>query len=60
MPDCTVITTQNTRELRVCAEGLSEAYVNRKKMEQWIGAIPGALNDIGDLPVYRRGDGHCK
>jgi toxic protein SymE len=42
-----------------CAEGLSEVYVNRKKMEQWIGAIPGALNDTGDLPVYRRGDGHC-
>ena len=58
MPDCIVITAQNTRELYGCAEGLSVAPVNRKKMAQWIGAFPGALNDTGDLPVYRRGNGH--
>ncbi|WP_370552039.1 SymE family type I addiction module toxin [Citrobacter sp. FDAARGOS_156] len=54
MPDCIVITTQNTRELRGYAEGLSVVPT----MEQWIGAFPGALNDTGDLSVYRRGDGH--
>lgn len=58
MPDCIVITTQNTRELYGCAEGLGVAPANRKKMEHWIGAFPGALNDTGDLPVYRRGNGH--
>jgi len=41
-----------------CAEGLNVTYVNKKKMEQWIGAFPGALNDTGDLPVYKRGDRH--
>lgn len=58
MPDCIVITAQNTRELWGCAEGLSVAHVNKKKIEQWIGAFPGALNDTGDLPVYRHGNGH--
>lgn len=58
MPDCIVITAQNTRELYGCAEGLSVAPVNRRKMEQWIGAFPGVLNDTGDLPVYSRGNGH--
>lgn len=58
IPNCIVITTQNTHELYGCAERLSVAYVNKKKMEQWIGAFPGALNDTGDLPVYRRGNGH--
>ena len=59
MPDCIVITTQNTRELYACAEGLSVAYVNRQKMKEWLEGFPGALNDTGDLPVYKRGDGHC-
>ena len=58
MPDYIVITTQNTRELWGCAEGLSVAAVNRAKMNQWLKTFPSALNDIGDLPVYRRGDGH--
>jgi toxic protein SymE len=54
MPDCIVITTQNTRELYGCAEGLSVAYVNRQKMKLWLEGFPEILNDIGDLPVYRR------
>ena len=58
MPDCIVITTQNTRELWGCAEGLSVAHFNKKKMNQWIKEFPGALNDTGDLPVYKRGNGH--
>ena len=59
MPDCIVITAQNTRELYGCAEGLSVVRVNKQKMNQWLKAFPGALNDTGDLPVYKRGDGHC-
>ena len=59
MPDCIVITTQNTRELYACAEGLSVAYVNRQKMKLWLEGFPGVLNDTGDLPVYKRGDGQC-
>ncbi|WP_308544595.1 MULTISPECIES: SymE family type I addiction module toxin [unclassified Pantoea] len=58
MPDAIITTTQNTRELYGCAEGLSVVPVNRPKMKQWLKAFPGALNDTGDLPVCRRGDGH--
>lgn len=59
MPDCIVITTQNTRELWGCAEGLSVTYVNRQKMKLWLGEFPGALNGTGDVPVIKRRDGHC-
>ncbi|AYZ17227.1 hypothetical protein EGY08_11305 [Klebsiella sp. FDAARGOS_511] len=41
-----------------CAEGLSVVPVNRQKMKLWLEGFPGALNDTGDLPVYRRGNGH--
>jgi len=58
MSDCIVTTVQNTRELWGCAEGLSVAAVNRRKMNQWLKTFPGALNDTGDLPVYKRGNGH--
>ncbi|WP_395755593.1 hypothetical protein OT793_12310 [Edwardsiella ictaluri] len=58
MPDCIVITAQNTRELWGCAERLSALPVCKKKMEQWIQSFPGVLNDTGDLPVFTRGDGH--
>ena len=34
-------------------------YVNQQKMTLWLEGFPGVLNDTGDLPVYRRGDGHC-
>jgi len=27
-------------------------------MNQWIKAFPGALNDTGDVPVIKRGNGH--
>jgi toxic protein SymE len=39
--------------------GVSVAYVDKKKMKHWLGGFSGALNDTGDLPVYKRGDGHC-
>ncbi|HGN9374403.1 TPA: SymE family type I addiction module toxin [Citrobacter pasteurii] len=58
MPDCIVITAQNTRELWGCAEDLSVVPVNRKKMALWLAGFPGALNDTGNLPVYKCGDGH--
>uniref|UniRef100_UPI0031E3A8E9 SymE family type I addiction module toxin n=1 Tax=Klebsiella sp. TaxID=576 RepID=UPI0031E3A8E9 len=54
MPDCIVITTQNTRELWGCAEGLSAVNFSQKKMNLWIKAFPGALNDTGDIPDIRR------
>jgi len=59
MPDCLVITTQNTRELYGCAEGLSVAYVNQQKMKRWLEGFPGALNDTGDLPVIKRDRYDC-
>jgi toxic protein SymE len=58
LPNYIVITTQNTRELWGCVEGLSVTGVNRLKMLQWIKAFPGALNDTGDVPVIKRGNGH--
>ena len=54
MPDCIVITTQNTRELWGCAEGLSAVDFSQKKMNLWIKAFPGSLNDTGDIPDIRR------
>ncbi|HDC4524145.1 hypothetical protein CAL36_20035 [Enterobacter kobei] len=59
MKDCIVITPQHTRELWGCLEGMSVVNINKKKVAQWLKTFPGALNDTGDLPVYRRGDGHC-
>ncbi|WP_406842416.1 hypothetical protein [Morganella morganii] len=58
MPDCIVITTQNSRELWGCAEGLSVTHVNRPKMLQWFNSFPARLI-TGDLPVIKRGNGHC-
>ena len=54
MPDCIVITPQNTRELWGCLEGLSVTYTNKQKVKTWLGAFPGALKDTGNLPVYQR------
>ncbi|QMM96401.1 type I toxin-antitoxin system SymE family toxin [Citrobacter portucalensis] len=51
MPDCIVITTQNTRELYGCAEGLSVAYVNRQKMKLWQEGFPGRLT----IPAHKAG-----
>ena len=48
MADCIVITTQNTRELWGCAEGLSVAKFSKRKMNQWIKAFPGVINDTDD------------
>lgn len=59
MPDCIAIIIQNTRELGGYAERLSVIYVNRQKMKLWLEGFPGGINDTGDLPVYRLGDGYC-
>ncbi|UXY10999.1 hypothetical protein N7922_00250 [Kosakonia sp. ML.JS2a] len=40
------------------AEGLSVTGVNRPKMIQWFKTFPGALNDTGDVPVIKHGNGH--
>lgn len=51
MPDCIVITPQNTRELWGCLEGLSITYINKSKVFDWLGMFPDALSDTGNLPV---------
>ncbi|EAZ9183331.1 type I toxin-antitoxin system SymE family toxin [Salmonella enterica] len=55
MKDCIVITPQNTRELWGCVEGLSVAYINQRKVKEWLKNFPGALNNTGDIPVIKRG-----
>jgi len=55
MKDCIVITPQHTRELWGCLEGMSVVNINKKKVAQWLKTFPGALNDLGDLPVINRG-----
>lgn len=60
MPDCIVITAQNPRELWGCVEGLSIVHINHKKVALWLKDFPGALNDIGDAPVFKRRDGWCR
>ena len=59
MPDCIVITTQNSRELWGCAEGLSVTHFSSRKMNQWIKDFPGSLNDTGDIPVIKRDQYDC-
>lgn len=59
MPDCIVITTQNSRELWSCAEGLSVTHFSSRKMNQWIKDFPGALNDTGDIPMIKRDRYDC-
>ncbi|HFP3821019.1 TPA: SymE family type I addiction module toxin [Escherichia coli] len=44
MPDCIVITTQNSLELWGCAEELSVMHVNRPKMLPWFNTFPGELD----------------
>ncbi|MEQ4973737.1 SymE family type I addiction module toxin [Enterobacter cloacae] len=55
MKDCIVITPQHTRELWGCLEGMSVVNINKKKVAQWLKTFPGALNDLGDVPVIKRG-----
>ena len=45
MPDCIVITTQDTRELWGCIEGLSVVPINRRKVAQWLKAFPGGVTE---------------
>ncbi|HIC2034955.1 SymE family type I addiction module toxin [Enterobacter soli] len=54
MPDCIVITPQNSRELWGCLEGLSAVHTNKQKVKAWLSTFPGALNDTGDLPEPKR------
>ncbi|MFG6089142.1 SymE family type I addiction module toxin [Enterobacter soli] len=60
MPDCIVITPQNTRELWGCLEGLSAVHTNKQKVKAWLSTFPGALNDTGDLPEPKRMNGAVK
>lgn len=43
MPDCIVITAQNTRELWHCLEGLSVEPFDADKANDWITRYPGGL-----------------
>lgn len=54
MKDCIVITPQHTRELWGCLEGMSVVNINKQKVAQWLKTFPGALNDLGDIPVIKR------
>jgi toxic protein SymE len=52
MPDCIVITTQNSRELYGCAEGLSVTGVNWPRMNQWFREFPES--EIALMSCVRR------
>ncbi|HEY4436430.1 SymE family type I addiction module toxin [Lelliottia wanjuensis] len=54
MPDCIIITPQNTRELWGCLEGMSVAGINQQRVAEWLKTFPGALNDTGNIPASRR------
>lgn len=54
MPDCIVITPQNTRELWGCLEGLSIIDINQRKVASWLKTFPYPLNDTGNIPAIRR------
>lgn len=54
MPDCIIITPQNTRELWGCIEGMSVVNINKKRVQEWLKMFPGALNDTGNIPTIRR------
>lgn len=32
--------------------------INQQKVNQWLKAFPGGLNNTGDVPVHRRGNGY--
>ena len=53
--DCIVITPQHTRELWGCLEDMSVVNINTQKVANWLNTFPGALNDLGDVPVIKRG-----
>ena len=57
MPDCIVITARNTREPYSCAEGLTWLTSTRRRWNSGSGRFRERLY-TGDLPVYKRGDGH--
>ncbi|EOZ1450954.1 SymE family type I addiction module toxin [Enterobacter bugandensis] len=41
MPDCIVITPQNSRELWGSLEGLSAVHTNKQKVKAWLSTFPG-------------------
>ena len=53
--DGIVITPQHTRELWGCLEGMSVVNINKKKVSQWLKTFTGAMNDLDDVPVIKRG-----
>ena len=59
MPDCIVITPQNTRELWGCLEGMSVVDINKQKVGNWLKTFPGALNNTGNIPAIRRNPQDC-
>jgi len=54
MPDCIVITPQNTRELWGCLEDLSAVHTNKQKVKTRLSTFLRALNDTGNLPEPKR------
>jgi toxic protein SymE len=54
LPDCIIIIPQNTRELWGCLEGMSVVNINKQRVQEWLRAFPGALNDTGNTPTIRR------
>ncbi|AVG35181.1 SymE family type I addiction module toxin [Enterobacter asburiae] len=54
MKDCIVITPQHTRELWGCLEGMSVVNINKQKVATWLKTFPGALNDLGYVPNFKR------
>ncbi|EKS6646635.1 hypothetical protein QCD57_000381 [Enterobacter hormaechei] len=34
---------------------MSVVNINKQKAAQWLKTFPGALNDLGDVPVIKRG-----
>lgn len=54
MKNCIVITPQHTRELWGCIEGMSVVNINKQKVSQWLKTFPGALHDLGDIPMIKR------
>ena len=36
-------------------QNMNVVNINKKKVAQWLKTFPGALNDLGDVPVIKRG-----
>ncbi|RDK14225.1 hypothetical protein CEJ32_12435 [Enterobacter sp. 9-2] len=49
-----IITPQHTRELWGYLEGMSVVNIHKQKVVKWLKTFPGALNDLGDVPIIKR------